>query len=49
MYNNIPELLRKEAISNLFSTNSFKNSWVIWKPEIQRILNGNVDENTVLN
>lgn len=49
MYNNIPELLRKEAISNLFSTNSFKNSWVIWKPEIQRILNGNVDENTILN
>jgi hypothetical protein len=49
MHNNIPELLRKEAVQNLFSTNTFNNSWAVWKPEIQRILGENFDENAVLN
>jgi len=49
MYINIPELLRKEAVQSLFATNTFNNSWIIWKPEIQRILGENFDENALLN
>lgn len=49
MYNNIPELLRKQSVKNLFDTNTFKKSWTIWKPEIQRILGENFNENNVLN
>lgn len=49
MYNNIPELLRKESIESLFNTNTFNNCWTIWKPEIQRILGNNITENNIIN
>lgn len=49
MYNNIPELLRKEAVKNLFATNTFKKSWSIWKPEIHNILGGNLNDDNILN
>lgn len=49
MYNTIPELLRKNAIENIFSTNTFQNSWKIWQPDIIKNLGVNFDENKILN
>jgi hypothetical protein len=34
MYNTVPDQLRKLAIENIFSTNTYKNCWQTWQPEI---------------
>ena len=49
MINTIPEQLRKLAIENVFSTNTYRNCWEIWKPEILNLLGDNFGENEVLN
>ncbi|MBK7639999.1 MAG: hypothetical protein IPJ22_08130 [Bacteroidetes bacterium] len=49
MYNTIPEQLRKLAIENVFSTNTYKNCWETWQPEILRLLGSNYTENEILN
>ncbi|MCI4442177.1 MAG: hypothetical protein JHC39_01620 [Lentimicrobium sp.] len=49
MYNTVPEQLRKLAIENVFSTNTYKNCWQIWQPEIIRLLGNNYTENEILN
>jgi hypothetical protein len=49
MYNTIPEILRKMAIENVFSTKTYQNCWKIWQPEILKILGNNYSENEILN
>ena len=49
MYNTIPDQLRKLAIENVFSTNTYQNCWRTWQPEILRLLGNNYTENEILN
>jgi len=49
MYNTIPDQLRKLAIENVFSTNTYKTCWQTWQPEIIRLLGNNYTENEILN
>ncbi|MDZ4148679.1 MAG: hypothetical protein U1C58_10375 [Flavobacteriaceae bacterium] len=49
MYDTVPDLLRKLAIENVFSTNTYKKCWQIWQPEIIRLLGNNYTENEILN
>jgi hypothetical protein len=44
----LPERYRKQAIDSLFSINTFKESWKVWHPEIQRILGPNYDADDLL-
>ncbi len=48
MYNTIPDQLRKLAVENVFSTNTFKNCWKTWNPEIVRLIGHNPTENEIL-
>ena len=48
MYNTIPDQLRKLAVENVFSTNTFKNCWKTWNPEIIRLIGNNPTENEIL-
>ncbi len=48
MYNNIPEILRKKAIENIFSTHTFQSCWQTWCPEIKRLLGNNFTENEII-
>ena len=48
MYNTIPDQLRKLAVENVFSTNTFKNCWKTWNPEIVRLIGSNPTENEIL-
>ena len=49
MYNTIPDQLRKLAIENVFSTQTFQTCWQTWKPEINRLLGSNYTDNEILN
>ena len=49
MYNTIPDQLRKLAIENVFSTNTYQNCWRTWRPEVLRLLGNNYTENEILN
>jgi hypothetical protein len=45
----IPDYLRKLAIESIFTTDTYKNCWLTWKPEIIRILGSNYTENDIFN
>ena len=47
--NSIPELYRKEAVSALFTANTFRNCWPIWKSKIQEILGDSYTEIDIIN
>jgi len=49
MYNNIPEVLRRQSIDSLFNANTFNNSWNIWRAKVHQILGNNYDENKLIN
>ena len=49
MYNSIPDIYRKRAVENLFDTNTFKNCWGTWQPEIIKRLGKNFTEIEILN
>lgn len=49
MYDTIPDQFRQFAIENIFSTNTFKNCWQTWQPEINRLLGQNYSENNIIN
>lgn len=49
MYNTIPEILRKEAVNNIFGTNTMQVCWKTWKGIIQGILGANFTENDIIN
>jgi hypothetical protein len=49
MYNNIPEILRKQSIESLFKANTFNNSWSIWRTKVNQILGSRYDDNKLIN
>jgi hypothetical protein len=49
MYNTLPDYLRKQAIENLFSTKTFRDSWEVWRPAIIQILGNNITEDNIIN
>lgn len=49
MYNTIPDYLRRASVTSLFDTATLRNCWLIWKPEIHKILGKNFSETQVLN
>jgi hypothetical protein len=49
MYNTIPEILRRQSVESLFETATLRNSWGTWKLKIQERLNGNYNENDIIN
>ena len=49
MYNTLPDLLRKQSIESMFTTQTLLNCWQTWKPEIIRFLGNNFSENEILN
>jgi hypothetical protein len=49
MYNTIPDYYRREAVNSLFDTATLRNCWLIWKPEIHRLLGNNYSETEILN
>ncbi len=48
MYDTIPDIFRKIAVENLFSTNTFQACWRTWQPEIIRLLGANYTENEII-
>lgn len=49
MYNSIPDILRKQSIENIFSTNTFINCWQTWKPKITNLLGTNYTDTEIIN
>ena len=45
---NIIEIIRKQAIEDMFSRESIIGAWEIWHPHIMRFLIGHVDASTIL-
>lgn len=48
MSTNICEAIRKIIIQDLMNVPTIKKSWILWKPEIQRILGNNPDGSALL-
>lgn len=48
MYDTIPDYFRKLAIQNISSTNTFKKSWNVWKPQILKLLGSSYNENKII-
>lgn len=49
MLNTIPDLIKKSAIETIFTTQTFQNCWLTWKPKINQMLGGNYSESDILN
>jgi hypothetical protein len=45
----IPEYFRQISVESLFTANTFKNCWPIWKREINQILGNNYNELDIIN
>lgn len=48
MYNTIPEILRRKAISTLLATPTLQTVWPIWQSEIRRLIGSNYTENDLI-
>jgi hypothetical protein len=49
MYTTIPDLLRKQSVESLFSTQTFRSSWNHWQPYISSLLGTTLSESNILN
>ncbi|WP_336835226.1 hypothetical protein [Sphingobacterium siyangense] len=48
MYNTIPDILRKEAVTSLLNTETLQRVWPIWQQEIGNYIGNNYNENSLI-
>ncbi len=48
MYNTIPDYFRKKSMEDIFSTATMQKSWLIWEPEIKKLLGNKFDADQIL-